>query len=428
VRKMAQQAKLNIQHPEVLSLEVLKSISHFFNNNIKHLQNFIQMKKYLKSLILLTSMMHFACIAAKHTPIHDPIQIILEEWQLEITNVLVKFDSQSSQLRRELLEINTALQNTTQPLSQLNLLIRKDAVKDQFAQLQNTTYAEVSKIRYLKGLAILKILYEKVLALDHHFAAIATFNEINSLSNPNHYPEFAGVKDLIKQSGNRKTGLELTKLLGDNVYANIATTLVGLFNSEAPREAKQEELAQVDCIMDFTLRMHQDLNTIWFETAFLQKSNAKIKIDLEQLFIEYTKPIGYYTPLPTCRNTDDWDAVQEKLKAYLTTMDTFLNDPAQAVKAHKMQVNLEFPIDRLLQFITQYNAFIDQGGKFYEKFKIILDSYEHATQCQHMLPPAYAQLKADIDLAIEKFNTAYKPVEINGSKMKEILYGINEYE
>ena len=386
------------------------------------------MKKYLKAIILLTSMMYFACIAANPNPTHDPIQIILEEWQLEITSVLVKFDSQSSQLRRELIEINAALQNTTQPLSQLNLLIRKDAVKDQFAQLQNTTYAEVSKIRYLKGLAILKILYEKVLALDHHFAAIATFNEINSLSNPNHYPEFAGVKDLIKQSGNRKTGLELTKLLGDNVYANIATTLVGLFNSEAPREAKQEELAQVDCIMDFTLRMHQDLNTIWFETAFLQKSNAKIKIDLEQLFIEYTKPIGYFTPLPTCRNTDDWDAVQEKLKAYLTTMDTFLNDPAQAVKAHKMQVNLEFPIDRLLQFITQYNAFIDQGGKFYEKFKIILDSYEHATQCQHMLPPAYAQLKADIDLAIEKFNTAYKPLEVNASKKKEILYGINEYE
>jgi len=93
-----------------------------------------------------------------------------------------------------------------------------------------------------------------------------------------------------------------------------------------------------------------------------------------------------------------------------------------------MQVNLEFPIDRLLQFIIQYNAFIDQGGKFYEKFKIILDSYENAAQCKSSLPPEYQKLKTDIDIAIEKFNTAYKPVEVNGSKMKEILYGINEYE
>jgi len=93
-----------------------------------------------------------------------------------------------------------------------------------------------------------------------------------------------------------------------------------------------------------------------------------------------------------------------------------------------MQIDLNFPIDRLLQFIVEYNRFIDQGGKFYEKFKIILDSYENEQQCSSSLPPAYKKLKTNIDVAIEKFNTAYKPVEINGSKMKEILYGINEYE
>ena len=40
----------------------------------------------------------------------------------------------------------------------------------------------------------------------------------------------------------------------------------------------------------------------------------------------------------------------------------------------------------------------------------------------------YKKLKGDINIAIEKFNVAYKPVEINGSKMKEILYGINEFD
>jgi len=56
---------------------------------------------------------------------------------------------------------------------------------------------------------------------------------------------------------------------------------------------------------------------------------------------------------------------------------------------YKMQVNLEFPIDRLLQFIGQYNNFIDQGGKFYEKFKIILNSYENEKQCETKLPLEY---------------------------------------
>jgi len=44
------------------------------------------------------------------------------------------------------------------------------------------------------------------------------------------------------------------------------------------------------------------------------------------------------------------------------------------------------------------------------------------------LPLEYTKLKSDIDIAIEKFNTAYRPVEINGTKMKQLLYGINEYE
>jgi len=106
----------------------------------------------------------------------------------------------------------------------------------------------------------------------------------------------------------------------------------------------------------------------------------------------------------------------EKLNASIGTAQT------------KMYINIEFPIDRLMQFVTQYNSFIDQGGKFYEKFKIILNSYENEQQCQTKLPLEYKKLKNDIDVAINKFNVAYKPVEINGSKMKEILYGINEYE
>ena len=44
------------------------------------------------------------------------------------------------------------------------------------------------------------------------------------------------------------------------------------------------------------------------------------------------------------------------------------------------------------------------------------------------LPLEYKRLKSDIDIAIEKFNVAYRPVEINGTKMKEILYGINEFQ
>ena len=169
--------------------------------------------------------------------------------------------------------------------------------------------------------------------------------------------------------------------------------------------------------------MQNDLNTIYFETAFLQTSNEKIKQDVEVLFKDYTKPIGYSASLENCRTNDDWETLTQKMEEYLTKMKES-NGTAQ----YKMQVNMDFPIDRLLQFISQYNNFINQGGKFYEKFSIILNSYENEKQCESKLPMEYKKLKADINVAIEKFNVAYKPVEINGTKMKEILYGLNEFD
>ncbi len=111
------------------------------------------------------------------------------------------------------------------------------------------------------------------------------------------------------------------------------------------------------------------------------------------------------------------------IKIYLFKQKTI-----QGPMLQKMIVNMEFPVDRLIQFIGQYNNFIDLGGKFYEKFRIILNSYENEKQCETKLPLEYKKLKSDIDIAIEKFNKAYKPVEINGSKMKELLYGLNEFE
>ena len=179
--------------------------------------------------------------------------------------------------------------------------------------------------------------------------------------------------------------------------------------------------------MDFTLRMHGDLNTIYFETVFLQKSNETVILNLEQLFEDYTKPIQYATSLEICRNNDDWDSVRNNLNKYLDQLTTIIENDEDPDAALKMQIDLEFPIDRLLQFITQYNAFIDQGGKFYEKFEIMLNSYENEQTCTDKIPEEYRTQKQGIQIAIEKFHTAYKPVEINGSKMKEILYGINEY-
>ncbi len=365
---------------------------------------------------------------ANNTSSDKDITVVLNELAAETKKIEAFYDNTNNSIAIELNKINTTLLNTTKVELQVSLLIKKDQLNKQLNINMLSKISEVSKIRYLKGLEIIKILYEKTLALDHHFASVATFNEINNLSNPNHYPEFSKLKDVLNNNQNKKKGFALSNILGNNIYTSVLHSFVSLFNNDnASKREKEDSLKEVECILDFTLRMHNDLNTIYFETAFLQKSNDNIVKELEALFIDYTKPIKYKVALKTCRNTDDWDSIKEHLSNYLQALDKIIKDDTQRYRAHKMQINLGFPIDRLLQFITQYNSHIDQGTKFYEKFGIMLNSYENEKQCATKIPAEYTKLKDNIKISIEKFNTAYKPVEINGSKMKEVLYGISEY-
>lgn len=357
------------------------------------------------------------------------LEIEITELIQAIHDIKEKYEIQTGLLYGELAAVNKALRLASNPNEQLGWLLKKDGLKDQLKLLRINEQNDISKIRYIKGLQIIKILYEKTLALDHHFTSVSTFAEINKISNPNQYPEFASIKEVIKSKKDKKSGFDLTKVLGNNIYTSVAHSFISLFtDTSTSREDKESNLQQVECILDFTLRMHNDLNTIYFETKFLQKNNDNIINELQQLFVDFTKPIQYKKQLKECRNEDDWDSVREYLEEYLKELDLVMADESQRRKAQKMQINLEFPIDRLLQFITQYNAFIDQGAKFYEKFGIMLNSYENEEQCSDKIPIEYSKLKESVAIAIEKFNTAYKPVEINGSKMKEILYGINEYE
>lgn len=362
-----------------------------------------------------------ACHGATEAP-DDPNRVVREMVE-EIRKCNNEYEVQLLRREVELLHITASLAKAILADDKLNLLIAKDGVESVIRKLRLDNASDISRIRYLKGLQIIRILYEKVLSLDHHFASVRTFSEINKIANPNQYPEFTKVKEMLNSRRDKKSGIDLTSILGTNTLVSVVNTFSNMLASGLSKDEKEAELKNIECIIDFTLRMQGDLNTIYFETSFLQKSNDKVKSDIEILFKDYTKPINYLVTLESCRTNDDWETVRKNMGEYLDRLKTSTG----AVQTN-MYINIEFPIDRLMQFIAQYNNFIDQGGKFYEKFKIILNSYENEQQCQSKLPIEYQKLKNDIDVAINKFNIAYKPVEVNGSKMKEILYGINEYE
>lgn len=245
----------------------------------------------LATVLGLFLSLFFGNLEAKENP-QDP-NILVAEMQTEIQTVLNLHSYKMYHYQQEIKNINTQLLTSTSEKTQLQLLIRKDQLRELLIAEKADAADDVSKIRYLKGLQIIKILYEKVLGLDHHFSSVKTFSEISKISNPNQYPEFEKVKELVKNKKDKKSGFDLNAILGSNPLVSVVNTFTGMLVSNLTKEEKDSELQKVDCIIDFTLRMQNDLNTIYFETAFLQKSNETIKSDLESLFKDYTKPIGY---------------------------------------------------------------------------------------------------------------------------------------
>ncbi len=337
--------------------------------------------KHIVSFILLVLLLPLPLFANETDA---DIEAVMNEMYRELKIVSNHYQKQCYEKRVAIENLNLRLRTSLILEEKVTLLILKDNLRDELTKLKDNEMKDLSKIRYLKGVQIIRILYEKILSLDHHFASAKTLSEINKIANPNQYPEYEKLKDFIKSKKDKKAGLDLTSVLGTNTIVSVVQTFSNMMVSNLSKEEKEKELVNIECILDFTLRMQNDLNTIYFETAYLQKSNDKMKQDLETLFVDYTKPIGYTATLETCRTSDDWETIKTKTDDYLAKLKE-----KSGADLYTSQVNIVFPIDRLLQYITQYNSFIDQGGKFYEKFKIILNSYENQKQCETKLPVEY---------------------------------------
>ena len=141
-----------------------------------------------------------------------------------------------------------------------------------------------SKFRYKKGVEILKMLHEKILALDHHFTTLNTFHEIQELSNPNSYPEFIKIKENLKESTAQKSSVPLPLILDSSPIVALGFSVVSSIFGENNKEERERDLEEISCLLDFTVEMHSDLKLIFYETSYLMASNEDLKEECYQLF------------------------------------------------------------------------------------------------------------------------------------------------
>ena len=382
----------------------------------------------MKKLILLAIFV----LSYSNTKGSPPVSMekFFNDFKMELNEITENYYSSQLQFHQRLFEIKRELKNKNSDARDLvSLLIEKDEIKEKL-ELQGAKYnLKLAQLRYEKGMDLIKLLYEKILDLDHHFTALNTYQNIADISNPNSYPEFLKSKESLTKNIKSKSSIDIPDILKSNIYVSLATTVVSSFMGSGDKQSRKKELDDISCILDFTAVMHSDLNIIYYETEFLIDNNKSLTNEINSLFKNYTKVIGYRTSLDECRNSDDWDNVSENLDNFLQSIDKALQKESGSStyrKGIKSISNIEFALDKVISFLNKYSNFVDQGSKYYNKFYKILNNYKNVDKCTSKLPAQYEDLKSDIKLSIEKFQRAYDIGELQGSAARDLIYGSEE--
>ena len=119
----------------------------------------------LKKILLVILLVYAHKSVANNNPNAD-IDDILVQWSIEVSRVKLNYEKLNIPLLQKLQKSNTRLLTTENNNVQLDLLIEINKLKGQLRYNYEMETTDLSKIRYIKGLQIIKILYEKSLSLD----------------------------------------------------------------------------------------------------------------------------------------------------------------------------------------------------------------------------------------------------------------------
>ncbi len=350
----------------------------------------------------------------------DQIEEIEERYEADIEPILIKLE-----------EINKVLKVATGQF-------KSDSARDSYIiglsqKIQQTDQLQITKkeyeikslkIRYRKGVEIIKLLYEKIVDLDHHFTSLNAQQSLLSLSNPHSYPDFSKNLTSINNKLKKKNKFVLPDFLQSNPFITTALSISSILLSDQTQTDKNTDFNKVACILDFTAKMSSSLNIIYFETEYLKEENIKLKSQCENLFNDYVSLIDYENSLTYCRKNDDWESLYGKLETKFDTIqDLAIQSNTSLYKGTVGEINAKFSINKLVTFINQYNTLITQINDYYIKFQKIASTYDNEEKCSAWISEDFNDLKKEIEETISKFDFAYNLPEVKGSKLKSLLYG-----
>jgi len=292
-----------------------------------------------------------------------------------------------------------------------------------------TDGSSLSVRRYRKGIELIRLLYEKSLALEYHFSALRLNERVEELSNPMNFPAFRESLAVLT-SGKGRHVPDLPGVLMESPEGASLYFMLAAMSGKSDPELRQKELDRMGCLLRLLIEMQMDLKSIYYENHLLYLRTTELRQRCERLFSDYTRVVGYHKSLQDCRTEDDWDALDDLIKSLSRQIKEGENtsDPALKERVYTDLINMEFSVDRLLDYLDFYDEVLTSGRHMYRESQLILRHLTEVESCSSQIPGQLLRLQKDIDEAVERFDKAYEMVEVKGSRLKDLLYGFDQLE
>ena len=184
--------------------------------------------RHVLRLLAVILLMPCAAARAEQDSSFVRLQVWMDKAQSEFQRVEQAYRETTVPLRRRLdaLDIALADPQNTAPDKGFPLLLERVRLSNTLRVIEQEQELRLLRLRYRKSIEIVKMLYEKVLSMDHHFSSMKTQHGLLNLSNPNTQPEFKEVKDIIGEKVRKKFNFEMPSLL----KIKICNTLITRYN------------------------------------------------------------------------------------------------------------------------------------------------------------------------------------------------------
>ncbi|MEZ4587462.1 MAG: hypothetical protein R2909_13785 [Gemmatimonadales bacterium] len=258
-------------------------------------------------------------------------------------------------------------------LQSLAAAMRRDSTRLALLEELNVKRIEgrfdLQTVRYQTGLEILRVMMRNAEKLDFSTSLATSLARFEDAANPLNSPAFRQQISSVGKSSDG--GFKLPDLLLKNPIVSVAASLASLFTSSAKPKEKDEALAKISCVLDFTTKASRDASDARQQMASIDGRLRAFLRDGDATLVGYTATVGAergWARLKQESASTVRSPVNDAVDRYFATRREAALTRPWSIGIQDELVETNYQIDQVRAMLTRYEDLLAEMESFLSRY------------------------------------------------------------